>query len=79
MHCFCLFLRHTFFLLNVIIGNRNFYEVILCLNHVGIGEVSVQFYSITNPPFSFIAFVNNPLRQSKLVKSAPNSHFLGIL
>ena len=65
MHCFCLFLRHTF-LLNVIIGNRNFYKVILCLNHVGIGEVSVQFYSITNPPFSFIAFVNNLLRQSKV-------------
>ena len=62
-----LFIFATYvFLLNVIIGNRNFYKVILCLNHVGIGEVSVQFYSITNPPFSFIAFVNNPLRQSKL-------------
>ena len=62
------------FLLNLIIGNRNFYEVILCLYHVGIGEVSVQFYSITNPPFSFIVFVNNPLRQSKLVNSALNSY-----
>ena len=57
MHCFCLFL------LKVIIGNCNFYEVMLCLNHVGIGKVSVQFYSITNPLFSFIVFENNPLRQ----------------
>ena len=56
MHCFCLFLRHTF-LLNVIIGNLNSYEVILCLNHVGISEVSVQFYSMTKSPFSFIVFV----------------------
>ena len=62
MHCFLfIFCDIRFFLLNVKIGNRNFYEVILCVYHVDIGEVSVHFYSI-----KFIVFVNNPFRQSKL-------------